>query len=117
MSDDDIPPPLSPKPKGGKPDDLMLPWRLADAPRLQLEFLARSEALNEKDRESVRAWLNSYNVYIAQWLYAEYGADAVREANGISRATAQRMNENQSTAREQAERDLFRKLEEDFRSE
>lgn len=116
MSSDDIPPPLNPVPKS-PPADLMLPWRLADAARLQLEFLASSEALNDKDRQSVRDWLDSYNSYIARWLYAKYGPDAVQAANEISRATAQKMNENQEMSMKKAEHDLFQKLEEDFKGE
>lgn len=110
---DEIPPPLTPRPK--PPGELMLPWRLADAPRLQLEFLARSDALSERNQRAVREWLDSYNSYISHYLQGAYGAEGVRAANEISRSSAKRMNENRSTAREKAERDLFKKLEEEFK--
>jgi hypothetical protein len=95
----------------------MIPWRLADSPRLQLEFLSRSDALSERNRKAVRDWLSSYNSYISHYLQSAYGAEGVRAANEISRTTAQKMNENQVTAREKLERDLFKKLEEEFKGE
>lgn len=116
----DIPPPLQPgqpRPRRDDDDELLLPWKLADAPRLQLEFLSRSTALNKSHREAVRDWLSGYNAYVARYLTERYGPDAVQAADAISRGTASRMNENQQAAQEKAERALFEKLEKDFKDE
>lgn len=112
----EIPPPLVPRPSG-QGDGLMLPWRLADAPRLQLEFLSRSSSLDDDVRAAISKWLAGYNAYVMTWLEKTYGKQAVEAADVISRYTAQRMNENRSAAMKDAERELFNRLEEDFRNE
>ena len=119
MSDNDIPPPLMPEPPKvpREPDRIMIPFKLADAVRLQLEFLSRSTALAENHREQVREWLNGYNLHLANWLHEEYGPEAVLAADAMSRETARRMSANLSAAQEKAERDLFSKLEEEFRDD
>lgn len=113
----DIPPPLQPTPRGYDDDEIMIPWKVADAARLQLEFLARSEALGQAHREAVRAWLTNYNRYVAAWIGNTYGPDAIQAADAISRSTAERMNANLVEAQRKAEKDLFEKLEEELKDE
>lgn len=95
----------------------MLPWKLADAPRLQLEFLSRSTALDKNHREAVKSWLAGYNAYVIRWLTEAYGPEGVAAADAISRNTADRMNANQQAAQEKMTRELFENLERDFKDE
>lgn len=115
-----IPPPLTPgQPQRPDPsdDELMIPWKIANAPRLQLEFLSKSSALSKRHRDALAEWLLGYNDYIARYLAANYGPEAVQAADAISRSTVNRMNANQAAAQEKAERALFENLERDFKDE
>lgn len=113
----DIPPPLIPDPPPAPkqrpdPDHLMIPFRLADAPRLQLEFLARSKSIGEPQRNAITAWLAGYNRHLVNWIHSVYGPDGVKAADALSRSTAIKMNENATEEQRRVERDLFASLEE-----
>lgn len=113
----EIPPPLIPDPAPGPPggnDVLYIPFLLADAPRLQLEFLARHKGLTEAQRDSIKAWVRGYNTRLLKWIHDNYGPEAVRAADAMSRRAADKMNENAKLAQEQVERDLFNHLEQEF---
>lgn len=114
--DDDIPPPLIPDPPpGGESSDvLFLPFAIADAPRLQLEFLARHPDIADAHREAIKKWLYSYNVKMIKWIHDAYGPEGVKAADAMSRAVVQKLHDNQKAAREQYERDLFRHLEQEM---
>jgi hypothetical protein len=108
-----IPPPLVPgQPNSQDPDRLMIPFKLADAPRLQLEFLARSKSIGEPQRIAISSWLSDYNRHLVNWIHSAYGPTGVKAADELSRATANRMNENANAEQRRAERDLFSSLEE-----
>jgi hypothetical protein len=109
---DDIPPPLIPDPPPDRDDTIFIPFLLADAPRLQLEFLARNSTLSLHQRESIRDWLRGYNSRLVRWIHDNYGPEAVRAADALSRNSAQQMNRNRLVAQDRAERDLFASLEE-----
>lgn len=121
MNDDGIPPPLIPdQPSQPPPDDgesILIPYLLADAPRLQMDMLSRHMSLPKPHREAIREWLRGYNTRLLKWVHDNYGPDAVRAADALSRAAGQQISANQKVAQEQAERDLFTKLEEDFKNE
>lgn len=114
----DIPPPQipdpNPDPEEGSTDVLYIPYILADAPRLQLEFLTRHTGISEVHRKGIRRWLSDYNVRLLKWIHDYYGPEAVRAADALSRATAQTMNANIRIQQEQIERDLFAHLEEEM---
>lgn len=116
MSDDEIPPPLIPDPPQPpqSSDTLYLPFLLADAPRLQLEFISRHKALPQAHREAIKDWLRGYNTRMLKWLHDNYGPEAVRAADALSRQSAQRINENQKAAQERAIRELFDHLEKEM---
>lgn len=107
---DEIPPPLVPQPP--RDDTIFIPFQLADAARLQLEFLAKSSVMAKHHREAIAEWLRGYNSRLASWVQANYGPEGLRAADAMSRATAQRMNRLQRHAQDQAERELFNSLEE-----
>lgn len=116
----EIPPPLMPdQPSRDESDNdaIFLPFLLADAPRLQLDFISRHKALPQAHRDALREWLRGYNTRLLKWIHDNYGADAVRAADAMSRAAGQKINANQKLAQEKAERDLFDHLEKDFKDE
>lgn len=115
MSDNDIPPPLVPDHPTPRNDELMIPFKMADAVRLQLEFLARSRALADTHRQSIRSWLDGYNRHMAGWLFRTYGEEGLAAADALSKESAQRMSANQTAAQQEAERKLFNELERDFK--
>lgn len=106
---DDIPPPLIPAPPGG-PDAMYLPFLLADAPRLQLEFLSRNKSLSVQQRSQIAKWLKNYNFRLVEWLHDTYGPEGVKAADAMSRSVAGKMAKMQAAAMEQAEVDLFGRL-------
>jgi len=118
--DDGIPPPLIPDPPGESPqgaETILIPYLLADAPRLQLDFLSRHMALPQAHRDALREWLRGYNTRLLKWIHDNYGPEAVRSADALSRAVGEKINANQKLAQEKVERDLFTRLEEDFKDE
>jgi hypothetical protein len=108
---DEIPPPLVPQPPS-RDDTIFIPFQLADAARLQLEFLAKSSVIAKHHREAIGEWLRGYNSRLAGWVHNNYGPEGLRAADAMSRATAERMNKLQRHAQDQAERELFNSLEE-----
>lgn len=110
---DEIPPPLVPDPPPAG-DHLYVPYLLADAPRLQLDFLSRHTALPEAHRAAIKNWLYAYNTRLMKWLHDTYGPDAVRAADALSRQGANKISEKQRQAQDRVERDLFAQLEEEF---
>lgn len=111
----DIPPPLTPEPP--RDDTIYVPFLLADAPRLQLDLLSRHTALPQAHRDSIREWLVGYNSHLSKWIHQNYGPAAVKAADALSRAAAQKIAGNQRKAQAEAERDLFNRLENDFKNE
>lgn len=120
MNDDGIPPPLIPDPPSQPPkgaDSILIPYLLADAPRLQLDMLSRHMSLPKPHREAIREWLRNYNTRLLKWIHDNYGPEAVKAADALSRAAGQQITTNQKLAQDQAERDLFTKLEQEFKNE
>lgn len=115
MTGNDIPPPLVPGGSQPESDELMIPFKMADAVRLQLEFLSRSRALADTHRDALRSWLDGYNRHMAGWIFRTYGEQGVAAADALSKESARRMNANHQAAQQEAERELFNKLERDFK--
>lgn len=113
---DQIPPPLipDPPPQPGAQNTLFLPFLLADAPRLQLDFLSRHQAIPQAHRDAIRSWLRGYNMRLMKWLHDAYGPEAVRAADALSRQAGRKINETHQAAQRQAERDLFTHLEKEM---
>lgn len=88
----------------------MIPFLLAEAPRLQLDLLSRHKSLPLAHREAIKEWLRGYSERVVKWLHDNYGPEAVRAADALSRASAQHMNTKQLEAQQKAERDLFTHL-------
>lgn len=111
----DIPPPLVPgsRPPGGG-DTIYIPFLLADAPRLQLDYLSRHRSLPEAHRKAIKDWLHGYNTRLLKWIHDNYGPEAVRAADAMSKQAAQRINDNVAAAHEQYERELFAHLEQEM---
>jgi len=115
---DDIPPPLIPDPPPESiGDHLYVPYLLADAPRLQLDFLSRHTALPQSHRQAIREWLHNYNTRLLKWLYDTYGEEAVRAAEALSREAGQKIMQHQRQAQEKLERSIFDKLAEEMRDD
>lgn len=110
----DIPPPQMP----GQPRSiLMVPFVLADSPRLQLEFLSRHPSIPQVSREAIADWLSKYNSKLVSYLRHSGGDEAVRKADALSRMAAQMMNEKMNQQIQQREEDLFKHLQETFYDE
>lgn len=112
--DDDIPPPLVPSRPPTDADSMFIPFTLADAPRLQLDFLSRNSLIPEASRNAIKRWLDGYNARLVRWISEVYGDEGVQAADTLSRATAEQMNKLLTEAREKATRDLFAHLEEEM---
>lgn len=106
----DIPPPLRPDNTAGQQPSLLIPFLLAEAPRLQLELLSRHKSLPQAHRDAIKEWLRGYNERVVKWLHDNYGPEAVKAADALSRASARHMNEKQREAQAQAEKELFNHL-------
>ena len=95
----------------------MLPFALADAARLQLDFLSHNKALPAVHRDSIAKWLRGYNNRLVKWLHENYGPEGVKAADAMSRSVGRAMFQLQSEAQAQTEREIFGRLEEEMNGE
>jgi hypothetical protein len=112
----DIPPPQVPKMPAGS--IIYLPFMLADAPRLQLDYLSRHPDVSPAHREAISKWLAGYIARVVAYLRTTYGQHGVDAATILSRLGADRMNEAVADELKKQEGELFTRLEEEmFRDE
>lgn len=114
-----IPPPQIPSGADDDRDDsvLLIPFVLADAARLQLEYLSEHPVIPEDARVAISDWLKRYNRELVGWLRDELGEEAVVAANALSRYAAEMMNRHAAQAMSDGEDELFSFLEREMGNE
>ena len=95
----------------------MLPFVLADAPRLQMEYLSRHPAISEEDRAAIRDWLDKYNAKLVAYLRNTHGDEAVKRADALSRMAAQMLNRHGQEEFQKREDEIFDRIAEMFYEE
>ena len=104
----DIPPPQKPG------SVLMVPFVLADSPRLQLIYLSKHPSIPEKSRKAIAEWLDRYNAKLAGYLRETGGEAAIKRADALSRMAADMMNKRVAEMAQQHEEEVFEQLAKDF---
>lgn len=107
-----IPPPLEAKP--APPVDMMLPFMLADYPRVLLDWLSKRESIPEGERLMITQLTQSYSSILAEWIVGTYGMVGLMKANYLTQQVAGEFYSALGEAQKESESSLFDFLEKDI---
>jgi hypothetical protein len=108
----DIPPPLKlNRPQPMQPDQIMLPFTIADTPRMFLNFLANESAIPKRHREVIAEWMLDHNRVLGEYLLQTYGHRGAELANRIAQTMYDEFLQKVAEQRQDAENELFDRLE------
>lgn len=109
-----LPPPLEPDiPTVPFEIGIVLPFTLADYPRILLDWLAHSSRIDENMRHVISELTNSYSETVAMWVMENYGFYGLIQASAMSQEVYQQFYEAVGEAAQDAEKSLFDFLEQD----
>jgi hypothetical protein len=113
-----IPPPMKIRGKAEPtPYEMFLPFALVDAPRVFLNLLALHSKIPEPYRNLIGTWVLEYQKSVALYIVENYGEEGIILADAIAREVTRTFVEAIKENYEQAEGELFTRLEDEMRND
>src|SRR5271154_6799453 len=96
------------------PEEITIPFALAEQPRIFLKWLAGHSTLPEATRERIAEWLGDHKQKLGTYLISQYSQAAMYAADDLSRRLSAEFEQTVLRDVRQANQDMFDRLEDEL---